>query len=459
MRAVGYAARAICAQNKWRFHDDESNYLLDVSELAVLALKQQGPHHRTLCDMAFTTVCSEATRWDPSSQELATQQSEILHNTLTIVRLTFEKHSLSSEFARALCAVGLSLNRQNGALIGKAATHSFASDDQVEYLQRLGDSCVVLGLCGLLCALESDHLLDSVQESELVPVFHSLYIYVVEKEALAELPGDALGDVDIARCLIETASHCYQCLYKPNLEPQALEWLLHYMLREWRRPSVVSTVAALLEHPASDYIRAVAVHFVAQSEPEVAGMGIAILSSAFYEAIRLENTLYEVNDDNVSRLTQHFEQFPARHGQDVHVVICALLTRLLDENLFRWLIVLLHRARSQGDLKHWRGIEVGHVLRFWGERIIHWGRGMLREGESGDAAQKLQEIFTSEGRSVDASGHIDPGAPELMDLLWREIEKAEDLSTTLNPPITSDNRVSRRIHWPWRNRHANDEAV
>ncbi|KAF8594114.1 hypothetical protein BDV93DRAFT_565764 [Ceratobasidium sp. AG-I] len=340
---------------------------------------------------------------------------------IVIVRLTIEKDLLSREFARAVYAVGLSMNRRNDDLVGKAATHFFASDDQVKYLQSLGDSCAVWGLCGLLCALESDHLLESMQEYELVPVFQSLYRYVVGKRALAGLLGDAVSDSDIAICLTETVLHCYQCLNKRNLEPYALKELLSYMLRQWRRPCVISMVAALLEHPASNYIRRDSVHAVAHSEPDVAAMGTAMLSSAFYEAVRLENTDYSVTNDNVSRLTQHFEQFPARHGQDVHVVICALLKRLLDENLFRWLIVLLDYARSEGDLKHWRGIKAGHVVQFWGERIIQWGRGMLRESESSNTAQKLQEIFTSKEELVDVYGDIVEGAPALRDLLWREI--------------------------------------
>ncbi|KAF8601341.1 hypothetical protein BDV93DRAFT_585432 [Ceratobasidium sp. AG-I] len=228
---------------------------------------------------------------------------------------------------------------------------------------------------------------------------------------------------------------------------------------QWRGPSVIHTAVALLEHPAGNSIRRDAVHVVARSEPEVAGIGIAVLSSAFHESVRLEAAFCAVYHGDVSRLTQHFEQFPALHGQDVHAVICALLTRLLDENLLRWLTVLLDHARSEGDLKHWRGIEVGHVVQFWGERIIQWGRGTLRESESSSTAQKLKEVFTSTEGLLILYGHIVGVAPELRDLLWREIEKAEDPSMTLAPPTTPDNRVSRRIHWPWRNRHANDDAV
>ncbi|KAF8601345.1 hypothetical protein BDV93DRAFT_558433 [Ceratobasidium sp. AG-I] len=193
MKAVGYAARAIVAQDGKSFYNDKYNHLLDVSELAVLALQQQSPPHPTLCHIAFTALRSEATGCDPSSLELATQQSQILHNMIAIVCLVVEKHQLSSEFARAVCAVGLSLNRQNDALVGKAATHFFASDDQVEYLQRLGDSCAVWGLCGLLCALESDPLLMSMQESELEPVFQSLSTYVVKKKGTGRAPWKRSG--------------------------------------------------------------------------------------------------------------------------------------------------------------------------------------------------------------------------------------------------------------------------
>ena len=179
----------------------------------------------------------------------------------------------------------------------------------------------------------------------------------------------------------------------------------------------------LLEQPAGDDIREHSVGCIARNEPGASDVGTALLTVAFYEAVRLENTPQWIVDNNILLLTQHLEVSKANEEQGAHDVIHTLLRRLLDAGLFYQLLALMARTRSAGNLKRWRGMEAGEVVQFWGEHIILWGRMMLLESESNEEAKKLQEMFESEEEIIDRRGNISENAVELRTNLWQKISR------------------------------------
>ncbi|KAF8601457.1 hypothetical protein BDV93DRAFT_558533 [Ceratobasidium sp. AG-I] len=155
------------------------------------------------------------------------------------------------------------------------------------------------------------------------------------------------------------------------------------------------------------------------------GTGIALLFSAFYEAIRLESTVLHVHDENVLCLTQHCGIALVNGGQGTSVVVPALLQRLLESGLFCRLLVLLDRTRSTGTSRRWQGMKVGYVVQFWGEHIIDWGRNVLLESKSSSDREMLRELFASKEEIKNWYGRAVEGAMSLKNLLWQAIMKIE----------------------------------
>lgn len=320
-----------------------------------------------------------------------------------------------------LCVVGLAMNRSAKRLIGDVARRFFDSANQLSVLQNIDSSCGLLGLCGLLLAFKSDGLLASMQKSQMEPVFHLLHIYFDGGAGLAGLTSDVLGDVDILGCIAEIISVCFQDICKRDISIKHLNWTFFYILKNVHTPGVTPAAAAILEQPNPDILRWGSVVFVAQSEPRIAKIGTRILSNAFYEAVRLENTNHRVFSENALRLTKHFDAVSAENGQGIHLVVHALLRRITESNMLGWLLVLITRASSTGAAKRWRGMKIGYIVQFWGEHIIQWGRQMLRESESSCEPKRLQEFLTSNKDIKDQFGDASDGAMELRNLLWQEI--------------------------------------
>ena len=394
-----------------------------MTELEAFALGKQSSLSAAVCQTAFTAMSHEAAQWDSGFTELAAQQPQILHNILAIIRLLGKEARLSSEGARALCVVGLAMHRHSDTSFGEVAKQFFSSGNQLDTLQKHNELCAVLGLCGLLRALESDGLLDSVQESELQPVLDLLCAYVAKNDTLSAVPSDAFSGVDITRCVVETAYACYQMLHKRNIIVETFSQILVYILRRGISPGVTPTAIMLLEQPAGDEIREQCVGCIAENEPGASEMETALLSVAFYEAVRLENTPQWVLNNNILLLTQHLEVTQANEEQQAHDVIHALLRRLLDAGLFYQLLALMSRNRGMGNLKRWWGMETGEVVQFWGEHIILWCRMILLESESNEVAKKLQEMFESKEEIKDRDGDILEDAMELRTNLWQKISR------------------------------------
>ncbi|KAF8601450.1 hypothetical protein BDV93DRAFT_558527 [Ceratobasidium sp. AG-I] len=429
MSAIGYAARGLRFWCGTLYEHDRSSHLLKVSNLGVLAWEQQDTQSSTLHFMIFTAMCREAIYWDASSLELVAQRPQILRNMIVIISHAAEVDLSSNEFMRGLCAVGLAMNRHTDTRFGEVATHFFASDNQVKILQKLGNSCGVLGVSGLLCALKSDGLYESLQESALKPFFDLLWTYVADKGALVELPSDALENLGIARRIFETIYDCRQCLTRRDISIESLDEVLGYMLRHEHEPWLTPIAAVLLEESANYSLLDDCVRFVAQNDPRETETGTVLLSNAFYEAAQHE-TASPVSADNILRLTQHFDVVCANEGKDIHVVIRALLQRLLDNDMFYCLLLLMGRTRTIGTLTRWQGTRVGPVVRFWGEHTIVWAHSVQRESGSSDIAERLRESLSNREPGI-VSEQVLEDAADLVNLLERKINQPENSSFTL----------------------------
>ncbi|KAF8601357.1 hypothetical protein BDV93DRAFT_524777 [Ceratobasidium sp. AG-I] len=302
----------------------------------------------------------------------------------------------------------------------------------------------MLGLFALLRALESEHLL----ESDSHPIFDLLWDRPFEEETRPELPSVNLGNIDLTRQVVETAFDCHQCLAKRNIENWHLDMAIADMLKRVHKPWATPIATALLECPASDILRNGCVYYIAQNEPGVTGAGAALLSNAIYEATRLQPRYHRLDEDDLLRLTLHFESVSVHGERDVHTVVHALLRRLLHEDMFGDLVILIARARSTGVLRQWRGIKAGYVVQFWGEHIIQLGRSMHQESGSNPVAEKLQGLFASGEEPTDWIGTVLEGTMEISNMLWQEIEKPED------SPVTPESRVSRWTRLIWRSQRA-----
>ena len=315
------------------------------------------------------------------------------------------------------------MNRGATTPLGEAASRFFDFGVQQSTMQKYDSLCVLLGLSGLLRALESEGLLASVNESELESVFYLLSMHLPIPGASPEISPNPFGDIDIMRCVAETSFDYHQYLVRRRIEVQSLYLVLGRVLKEWCEPWGTPIVVALLDQQDDNELGSSCVAFVAQADPQETGIGTALLSNAFYETVKLEGPWAYVPFEDILHLTQHFETVPALDGQDDSFVTHVLLQRLLHSKLFCSLLIMMARTQSTGALQRWRGINAGYVARFWGEHIIHWGRKMLLESESGDDANHLREFFESNEETVDLVRNTVPLATDLKNLLWQAISQ------------------------------------
>lgn len=394
-----------------------------MSELAIVALQSKGTSYDLCLSTVSTALCSESTLWDPNSSQLSVQRPFILYNMLIIMDLVSNHYPPSSEFERALSMVGLAMIVHATTPLGEAARQFFVLVTQEAILQKHIDMWVPLGLCGIVRALESDHLLEYIQASDLLSVFHLLWRYLREGSPLDELPSHIVDNIDVKRCVTETAFDCHQRLSGWNTRVWTLDTVLGLMLQRGDKLWVAPIVAALIEQTISDHLKEDCVGCIAYSEPRPTGIGTPLLTSAFCEAVRLEVPFRRESNDDALRLTEHFGNISNIAGQDEQTVVHAVLQRLLDDNMFRSLLVLMAKGQLLGTTRHWRGIKAGYVVRFWGDHIIRWGRKILQESESNDRAQKIQEFFTNEEALRNRCGTVEESAMDLKILLWRIIRQ------------------------------------
>lgn len=184
-------------------------------------------------------------------------------------------------------------------------------------------------------------------------------------------------------------------------------------------------MTTLLSEPASNVLRSYCVDFVAQTEPRVVGLSLALLSDAAYEAMRLEalsRTDHELHIyyRDFLRLAQHFSAV-SQIGQDIEQTIHALLQRLLQDDLFDSLLLRAFQSSSTGPSSNWRGTRVGYTVQFWGEHVIQFGRAVINGKEGGEMAEKIRVFFTTEQEMEDIRAEVVEGVRDLKAQLWNEI--------------------------------------
>lgn len=109
------------------------------------------------------------------------QRPQIIQNMLAISSLACNRKTTSNNHARACFLVGLAINQHTDTLFGQQARLFLGSYRQGGILQMRDETCIVLGLCGILRAWELDSVLDFLEDSELSPVLVSLSSYISDR--------------------------------------------------------------------------------------------------------------------------------------------------------------------------------------------------------------------------------------------------------------------------------------
>ncbi|KAF8595225.1 hypothetical protein BDV93DRAFT_548916 [Ceratobasidium sp. AG-I] len=286
----------------------------------------------------------------------------------------------------------------------------------------------VLGLAGILRALDWEGVLTETQASELDPICELLYSSIQDLKPSDQLPLDARNTMSIRRCVTETAFDYHRHLAERGVNIPAIDRLLDQELQCAREPWLISIATSLLEQRTSDRLQHACIHFVARSDPYTAGIGLAALSSAVYAAVQLgipSNTNQEMYFSSVDllSLTRHFDYIFSGNEQAARRTITALLLQMLQDNLLGSLLVCMSRASSEGSSKIWRGMKIGYVVEFWGEHIIRLGGTIFHESEDQQIVEQLRNSFTDREEVEFIAEGVHNNVRNLQRLLWHEISK------------------------------------